>query len=252
MVFESHVSAEVLDGVAHVKLSRPQRHNALDEAMFRGLVEAADGLAVKGAVRAVVLSGQGPSFCSGLDIASLAESGPAEIDALLEPGEGQTANLVQRAAYCWTLLPTPVIAAIHGACLGGGLQIALAADMRVAAPEARLAISEPGLGLIPDMGISHSLPRLVPIDVAKELTFTSRVISGEEAWKLGLVTRLAPDPLTEATALASEIAERRPEAIRASKQLYERTWDAPPEEGLRLETELQRSLLESAEPPALS
>ena len=237
------VRIDVADHVADVALNRPDKHNALDGAMFTGIVAAAEEVASTPGVRAVVLHGEGPSFCSGLDVASLMSSG-VSVDELLDRN-GRRANLFQRTCTDWIDLPVPVIAAIHGACFGGGLQIALGADIRIAAPDARLCVMEGKWGLVPDMGITSTLPRLVRLDVAKELTYTARVLSGPEAAELGLVTRVADDPLAAARALAAEIAGRSPDAVRAAKRLYDTAWHAPAEEGLLLETELQRALIGS-------
>jgi enoyl-CoA hydratase/carnithine racemase len=146
--------------------------------------------------------------------------------------------------YDWSLVPAPVIAAIHGNCFGGGLQIALGADIRLAAPNARLSILEIKWGLVPDMGITQSLPRLIPIDVAKELTFTGRIVSGSEGCDLGLITRIADDPLAAALTLADEIARQSPDAVRAAKRLYNETWAGNnAAAALVLETDLQVGLL---------
>ena len=156
------------------------------------------------------------------------------------------ANFAQRVAYDWSLVPAPVIAAIHGNCFGGGLQIALGADIRIAAPDARLSIMEIKWGLVPDMGITQMLPRLLPIDVAKELTFSGRIVSGSEGFALGLVTRTAEDSLFAALALATEIARQSPDAIRAAKRLYDQTWSGnDPAAALVLESELQCGLIGS-------
>jgi enoyl-CoA hydratase/carnithine racemase len=240
---EQRVRIDVADHVADVCLTRPDKHNALDGPMFGGILAAAGEVASTPGVRAVVLHGEGKSFCSGLDVASLA-TGPISLDDILER-DGRRANVAQRACTDWIDLPMPVIAAIHGNCFGGGLQIALGADVRFAAPDARLCVMESKWGLVPDMGITSTLPRLVPIDVAKELTFTARVLSGEEAAELGLVTHVADDPLAAARELAAEIAGRSPDAVRAAKKLYDTIWNAPVEEGLLLETELQRNLIGS-------
>lgn len=230
-------------GIATVTMVRSDKHNALDQGMFEGLMNAAGQLAEDNSVRVVVLHGEGKSFCSGLDIASFM-SGQGGTGVLLERDRDRPANFAQRVAYDWSLVPAPVIAAIHGNCFGGGLQIALGADIRIAAPDARLSIMEVNWGLVPDMAITQSLPRLVPIDVAKELTFSGRIVPGSEALALGLVTRTSDDPLAAALALADEIAGRSPDAVRAAKRLYDETWvsdDAAA--ALKLETELQLGLL---------
>ena len=238
------VSIAVDDHVAVVTLSRPDKHNALDGAMFEGIAEAAEQVARDPSVRVVVLHGDGPSFCSGLDLGSLM-TGPVSLDDILKRPEGERANAAQRACTGWIDVPAPVIAAIHGNCFGGGLQIALGADIRFAAPDARLSVMESKWGLVPDMGITSTLPRLVRIDIAKELTYPGRVVTGTEAAALGLVTRAVEDPLAAARELATEIAGRSPEAMRAAKRLYDTTWNAPVEEGLALETELQSGLIGS-------
>jgi enoyl-CoA hydratase/carnithine racemase len=238
------VKVALAEHVATVTLARAEKHNALDPRMFDAILEAAAWVAAQPGVRAVVVHGEGPSFCSGLDVSSQlsAEAGAAGLAAL----EGDVPNRYQRAAYDWVRLPMPVIAAIHGNCLGGGLQIALGADIRIAAPDARLSVMEVRWGLVPDMSITQTLPRLVGADVAKELTFTGRVFSGEEAHALGVVTRLADDPLAAARALAAEIAGRSPDAVRGAKRLLTEGWGRPPADSLALEAEIQRSLIGQA------
>jgi enoyl-CoA hydratase/carnithine racemase len=243
---EQRVRFEVADHVATVTLTRGDKHNALDGAMFLGILEAAERAATTPGVRVVVLHGEGKSFCSGLDVASFVSGdGPLSNEDLLRRDPGRSGNLAQRVCTDWIDLPVPVIAAIHGNCFGGGLQIALGADVRIAAPDARLSVMEGKWGLVPDMGITRTLPRLVRIDVAKELTYTARILSGAEAAELGLVTRVADDPLAAARALAAEIAGRSPDAVRAAKRLYDTAWHADADASLQLETELQLGLLGS-------
>jgi enoyl-CoA hydratase/carnithine racemase len=229
----------VADHVATVTLTRPEKHNALDLPMFEAIIAAAERLAAEPGVRCVVLHGDGPSFCSGLDVMAVMAAGNG-IEGLSEPLRGEVPNWFQRAAYDWIRLPVPVVTALHGNCLGGGLQIALAADVRIAAPDARLSVME-----IPDMSITRTLPRLVGIDVAKELTYTGRVFSGSEAASLGVVTRVAEDPLAAAQALAAEIAARSPDAVRGIKRLFDESWTRPAEQTLALEAELQLRLIGS-------
>ncbi|MFD1811106.1 crotonase/enoyl-CoA hydratase family protein [Rhodococcus gannanensis] len=242
---EHRIRVDVDDaGVATVTLDRAEKHNALDRAMFDAIVDAADRLARDRRVRAVVLHGDGKSFCSGLDISSLGENGgPSE---LLAREDGHLANLAQRVSVDWSRVAAPVIAAITGNCFGGGLQIALGADIRYATPDAKLSVMEVKWGLVPDMGITQSLPRLVGIDVAKELTFTGRILSGTEAQSLGIVTRTVEDPLAAALDLAREIAGKSPHAVQAAKRLYDETWAGnDPAAALLLESELQVSLMGS-------
>jgi enoyl-CoA hydratase/carnithine racemase len=244
-VDQERVRIEVADHVATVTLSRPEKHNALDPAMFKAIVAAAEEVGSTPGVRAVVLHGEGPSFCSGIDLASLVSSENG-LDASLEALRGPVPNRFQRVAYDWVTLPVPVIAAIHGNCLGGGLQIGLGADVRIATPEARLSVMEVKWGLVPDMSITQTLPRLVGIDVAKELALTGRVLTGEEALAIGMVTRLDEDPLQAARVLAAELAGKSPDAVRGIKRLFRDSWNRPAEDGLALEAEIQHGLIGSA------
>ena len=219
---EQRVTVTIADGVAEVRLNRPEKRNALDGAMFAALITAGERLKAEPGVRAVVLSGAGPDFCAGLDFASFramrdGERLSAQVD--LPPGQGPARATGQRAAYIWTEIPVPVIAAVTGNALGGGLQIALGADLRIVAPDARMSVLEIRWGLIPDMTGSQLLPELVGRDVAKELTFTGRIVTGAEAVTLGLATRVDPDPRQAALDLARSIASRSPHAIRAAKRL---------------------------------
>ncbi len=238
---EQRLRIEIADHVAVVTLTRADKHNALDIAMFDAIIAAAQRLRCEPGVRAVVLHGEGPSFCSGLDVAGVMSSKP-KLAEVIAPLQDEVPNYFQRAAYDWIRVPAPVIAAIHGYCLGGGLQIALGADIRFATPDAKLSVMEVKLGLIPDMSITRTLPRLVGIDVAKELTYTGRVFSGEEAARLGVVTRVSPNPLAEAQMLAAEIATRSPDAVRGAKRLFDESWTGSAQQTLVLEASIQLGL----------
>jgi enoyl-CoA hydratase/carnithine racemase len=238
------VRVAISDHVARVTLNRPEKHNALDLEMFDEVSHAAQELASTSGVRAVVISGAGKSFCSGIDVGALmaaATTGKSPDTVLRAP----VPNRFQRAAYDWITLPMPVIAAIHGNCLGAGLQIALAADIRIAAADSTLGVMEVKWGLIPDMAITRTLPRLVGTDVARELIYTARTLTGTEAAGLGLVTRTAADPLAAADELATEIASRSPDAVRAAKRLMEESGPEQAERGLTLEAAYQRRLIGS-------
>ncbi|CAO5237329.1 crotonase/enoyl-CoA hydratase family protein [Frankia sp. AgKG'84/4] len=215
------VLVDIRDGVAEVRLNRPEKINALDQAMFVALAEAGERLRGQPAVRVVVLSGQGRGFCAGLDVAMFAALAAGGSGALAEvlATDGGITHRGQQAAWVWTELEVPVIAAIHGPCLGGGLQIALGADIRIVAPDASLGLLEVRWGIIPDLTASLTLPQLVGPDVARELYWTGRTVDGTEAVRLGLATRVAPDPRAAALALATEIAARSPDAVRAGKRL---------------------------------
>jgi enoyl-CoA hydratase/carnithine racemase len=239
----------VRDHIADVKLNRAEKLNALDQAMFEALVNTGRELARDRSLRSVVLSGEGRAFCAGLDFSGFmamaggdSAAGAARRNPLeREPGE--PANFAQSAAYVWTELPVPVIAAIHGVAYGGGLQIALGADIRLVAPDARLSVREILWGLIPDMSGTQTLRHLVRQDVARELTYTGRIVSGTEAVELGLATHVSDTPYQAALELAREIAGRSPDAVRAAKQLLTAAPVGGIEEGLLLEEKLQRSLI---------
>lgn len=239
---EQRVAISISDHVAVVTLTRPEKHNALDIAMFEAIADAASRVASEPGVRAVVLHGEGPSFCSGLDVAGVM-AGQTDSDDLMAPLRGPFPNWFQRPVHNWIDVPVPVIAAIHGHCLGGGLQIALGADIRFATPDARLSVLEVKWGLVPDMAITRTLPRLVGIDVAKELAFTGRMLSGAQASELGLVTHVVDDPLASARELAAEIAGRSPDSVRGMKRLFNEAWVGSAEDTLRLEADIQLGLL---------
>ena len=245
------VTIDVKSGIADVRLNRPDKYNALSPEMFRSIIEAGQQLAQTREVRAVVLSGNGRGFCAGLDMESMQGLGQTEADtegaaaSLLARGEGPE-NHAQRPAWVWKKLPVPVLCAVHGVAYGGGLQIALGADIRFAAPDAKFSVMEIKWGLIPDMSLSQTLRDVVPLDVAKELTFTGRILSGTEAKELGLVTHVSDDPLSAAMTVAEEIAGRSPDAVRAGKKLFEDSWHADARTGLELEAALQTELIGSA------
>ena len=241
-VLHERVLLEIRDHIATVTLNRPDKRNALDIGMFDGIVAAAAAIADEPDVRAVVLTGAGPAFCAGLDVKSMMTN-PAAIERLLMKAPGELTNLAQRVCWAWRELPVPVIAALKGEVFGGGLQIALGADIRLAMPDARLSVMEIRWGLIPDMGGSRVLKDIMPLDVAKELALTGRIVDGEEGVGMGLVTRVCADPLAAARELAGEIAARSPDAIRSTKYLFDRAPTLNDPDGLALETQLQMALI---------
>ncbi len=237
----------VEDGVADVRLNRPEKMNALDPAMFAALIEVGEELKGDSRVRAVVLSGEGRSFCAGLDFGSFqAMAGDSTREAApvgLKGGRITAAG--QQAVYVWTEIAAPVIAAVHGHALGGGFQLALGADIRVVHPEAQMSVLEIRWGLIPDMTGTQFLPRLVGLDVAKELTFTGRMVSGLEASEIGLATRLSENTRDDALGLAYEIASKSPQAIQGAKELLDMAGQVSLEEGFAAEQRHIHSLIGS-------
>jgi enoyl-CoA hydratase/carnithine racemase len=241
------VRLTITNHVADVRLNRPEKYNALNAQMFAAIVEVGRTIARDTSIRAVVLSGEGRGFCAGLDFEAFAEMGAGRTGGidLSSRAEGEPGNHAQMPGMIWKLIPVPVIAALHGVAFGGGLQIALGADIRLAAPNTRMSVMEMKWGIIPDMSLTQTLRDLVRLDVAKELTFTGRIVEAQEAAHLGLITRICDEPLAEAHRLATELAAKSPHAIAAAKKLLETAWRATTEEGLGLEASLQGRLIGS-------
>jgi enoyl-CoA hydratase/carnithine racemase len=235
------VMVEVRDGIGYATLNRADKMNSLDLAMIEALATVPERLARDRSIRAVILRGDGRAFCTGLDFAGAKLSG---LSAVRNFGKlpGST-NLFQKACWAWRCLPVPVIAVLHGHCYGGGLQVALAADFRIATPDCKLSIMETRWGLIPDMTGSVTLRELVPMDVLKKLTMTAEVFSGTDARGYGLVTAVADDPLAAAQSLAAQLSERSPDALAATKKLFHSTWTSSPGRAFWIESVLQLRLL---------
>lgn len=230
--------------LVYATLSRPDKHNGLEFRMIHELVSTAESLRKNKKIRAVILQGDGPSFCAGLDFKSVLAQ-PVRTALGFARLWSPTANVFQRVSLAWRDIPVPVLAVIHGACFGGGLQLALGADFRFATPDARLSLMEAKWGLIPDMGGTVTLRELVPIDVAKELAMTGRIVSGIEAKELGLVTHVSERPLEDAKRLAAEIATRSPDAVAAGKSLLHHAWNGAQSRALSWERRFQRRLMGS-------
>lgn len=235
------VEVEHRDGIAIVRLNRPDKRNAMTFALLRELLALARALRRDRSLRAVVLAGAGESFSAGIDLNDLGD--PKQrwfgLWQLLKPGR----SLFQQAFLAWQDLPVPVIAALHGHCFGAGMQLALAADVRIAAPDCELSIMEARWGLVPDMGLTRSLRGLVRSDVAKDLVYSARIVDGEQAAVLGLVTRVDPAPLQAALALAAGYATRSPDALLAAKRVLDAMTHANPVRSLRTEKRWQLRLL---------
>lgn len=216
----ARVSVDYQDQIARVTLTRGDKMNALDDEMFQAIVAAGQEVAASDA-RAVVLSGEGKSFCAGLDLASFAKMGQVDPEEWLMGRSHGDTNLLQEMSLVWRRVPVPVIAALQGAVYGGGLQLALGADIRIAAPDAKLSLMEMKWGLVPDLGGMVTLPALVRSDVLRLMTYTAEPIPAEQGERWGLVTQLADDPLAAALELATTIASKSPSAIRAAKRLID-------------------------------
>jgi len=250
---EERVLVTKQDGIADVRLNRPDKLNAVDPGMFTALVDTALELAADRSLRAIVLSGEGRAFCSGLDIPAVMAGlgGERRKEAsdearVFTENQESPANAAQRSAWVWQEIPIPVIAAIHGVAYGAGLQIAMGADVRYVAPDARLSVRELHWGLVPDVALTQTMRHVVGLDVAKELTFTARVVSGSEAKELRLATHVSEDPHAAAMALAREIAGRSPDAVRAAKRLLNGAAQEDVAGGLALEASIQKQLIGGA------
>lgn len=215
----SRVSVEIKDHIAHVTLTRGDKMNAVDPAMAEAVVAAGTSLIDNADIRAVVLSGEGRSFCAGLDVASFSAFAASDPEARIMPRSHGDANLMQQVAMVWRAVPVPVIAALHGVAFGAGFQLALGADIRIAAPDTKVAIMEMKWGLVPDMGGMVLLPQLARSDVIRRMTYTAEPIDAKQALEWGLLTELADDPLSAARDMAATIAGKSPSAMRAAKRL---------------------------------
>ncbi|WP_374578947.1 crotonase/enoyl-CoA hydratase family protein [Phenylobacterium sp.] len=251
---DNRITVDLKDGVADVRLVRADKMNALDDAMFSALIETGERLKAEKGVRAIVLSGEGRAFCAGLDMGNFGKMASGERDG----GKSSTgsslvtadrtlggSNRAQHAVMVWREQPVPVIAAVHGVAFGGGFQLALAADMRFVAPDARMSVMEIKWGLVPDMAGMVLLRGLVRDDLVRELTYTGRIFEGAEAERLGLATRVCADPRAEALALAAEIAGKSPTAIRAAKRLLNMMQDEDQHALLKAESVEQAALIGS-------
>ncbi|MFM8722123.1 MAG: crotonase/enoyl-CoA hydratase family protein [Acidimicrobiaceae bacterium] len=253
--YNDRVSVTISDGIADVRLDRPEKRNALDPAMFDAIANAGRDLIGNREIRAVVLSGNGNSFCAGLDFGSfqsMADSGKNGGGSSGNSSSGENAgsmqagaitHLAQQICWVWQEVPVPVVAALQGHALGGGMQLALGADIRVAHGETQFAMREVHWGLIPDMTGTLMLSRLVRDDVAKDLVFSARIISGIEAHALGVVTRLSDTPFETAMQIAREIADRSPDAVRGAKALINRLSNAGAAEHFAEERRIIYSLI---------
>lgn len=233
-------------GIADVRLNRPDKYNALNIDMFKAISEAGESLKSNNEIRVIVLSGEGKGFCAGLDFMSVMSEpngGAGENGVRFFAEENEAANFFQKPAFVWSEQKVPVIAALHGAAYGGGFQIAMGADIRVAREDTSLSIMEIKWGLVPDMSAFATLPNIVSMATAKELTYTGRIVEANEALQLGLVNHVVSDHLAYAFELAELIASKSPDAIRADKQLIEQAWKLPPKEAMALEATIQKQVM---------
>lgn len=225
---DERVIVNVTDGIADVRFNRPDKRNALDREQFAAIAEAGERLKATDGVRVIVLSGEGASFCAGIDLSLFGSlAGSTDGSRRGDPGaltSSGVTHLAQQICWVWREQHVPVIAAIHGHALGGGFQIALGADIRIVHPDTKLSVREVYWGLIPDMTGTFTLSRLVRDDIARELTYTARIFDGREALEIGVATRLSDEPRLAALEIAAQIAASSPDAIRAAKSLFDRAF----------------------------
>jgi enoyl-CoA hydratase/carnithine racemase len=236
------VRLEVRNEVAYVTMVRTDKYNAVDWDMLCALIDTAEKIAQDKLIRAVILQGDGKAFCSGLDFPSFTKKPGQMVRGFLKYGI-KTTNLFQEVAWCWRRLPIPVVVVLHGYCYGAGVQIALAADFRFTTPDCEFSILEAKWGLVPDMTGTVTLRELLPMDQAKLLTMTGRMLSGIEARELNLVTAVSDDPLAEAEKLVAEIKARSPDSVAATKQLFHETWVESVSRAFSRERRIQLGLL---------
>jgi len=217
------VILQIKNHIAFVSLNRPEKHNGLDKVMFEALIDTAKKIRRDRDIRCVVLSGEGPSFCAGLDFGYVAKH-PSMILKFFVKLPWRKDNVFQRVAHIWRDLPIPVIAVVHGNCFGAGMQIILASDYRISTPDAQLSIMEMKWGLIPDMSGTVTLSRLTRIDIAQELTMTGRIFTGEQGAQYGLISKIDKEPMKQAEQLAQLICQQSPDAVAATKYLFKKTW----------------------------
>jgi enoyl-CoA hydratase/carnithine racemase len=223
-----------------VALNRPEKRNAMSFTLLKDLVRTAKLIKKDRSIRCVILTGEAQVFSAGIDLSDLNNPKNTAYAAweLIKPGQ----SLFQKAFLIWQELPVPVIAAMEGFCFGAGMQLALAADVRIAHPKTQMSIMESRWGLVPDMGLSRSLKGVIGLDLTKELTLTARIFDAGYAKEIGLVTHLDESPLSRAQALAEEMLSRSPDALAAAKRVLD-AMEHDPAKSLRLEKIWQLKLL---------
>lgn len=236
------VRIHVEGNVAYVTLTRPDKHNGMDLDMLKAVIRAQKQLRQRKNIRAVIIHGEGPSFCAGLDFKSVMGKSLHAFSSYLQLW-WPFRNTFQRWSMGWRELSVPVIAVIHGNCFGAGLQLALGADIRICTPDAALSFMEAKWGLVPDMGGAALMRELMPMDVAKELTLTGRIIDGTTAQTLGLVTHVSNAPMSDAQNLVTEISTRSPDSVAAGKFLLQQAWHTNDHAALSAERRWQRRIL---------
>jgi enoyl-CoA hydratase len=226
--------------IATITLNRPESLNAFNSQVWLDLERIAQEVATREDVRVAIVTGAGErAFSAGLDVKAAATG---DLDKVGSDGRGWIGHMTRMKGIFtkYEELPIPVIAAINGYCLGAGLEFVLTCDIRLAAEHARFGLPEVKLGIVPDMGSTQRLPRVVGLGKARELIYTSRTIDAVEALRIGLVEHVYPRERLweEVLTLAREIAAHAPSAVQGAKRAIKATMSLSLDAGLRLETEI--------------
>jgi enoyl-CoA hydratase/carnithine racemase len=247
------VLLEKKNHIAQLTLNRPRAMNAISREMFGGLIEAADYIQHDSEIRVVIITGSGDrAFCAGLDLKKSLEPGGTILDKWNVRTVHEALENCRNSLTMYEKLPVPVIAAIHGYCLGGGVEIALVCDIRLASDDAVFAMPEAGLGIVPDVGGSARLPRVIGAGMAKELLYTGRRIDAREALRIGLVQHVYPkgELMTEAWKLAGEIKAVNPSVTHGIKMVVNYSLSSSLDAALSFETATSMHATKLNLPPA--
>lgn len=237
------VTLTIKNRLAHVQLQRPEKLNSLTKETFEDLVEIGQRLRSNESVACVVITGAGQAFCAGLDLKEFKTIQGGEESSAVVLGErlGAARALGQQSVHIWSLLEVPVIAGVHGVAMGGGLQLAIGADVTVVAPDTKMSMMEINWGIIPDLSGTQVLPRRVGASRAKLLTFTGEVFSGRHAGEIGVADEVHDDPVGRALELGRHIANKSRPALVWAKKLIDMAGNVELSEGFDSE---QRALAE--------
>jgi enoyl-CoA hydratase/carnithine racemase len=242
---EPRVLVDIDGPIAHVTLNRPDKLNGIDLETIDELIAAAESLRHDRAVRAVVLRGDGRSFCAGLDFGAVFGAGTVQGKVRIARSffaGPRLVNRFQRVTQIWRELPVPVVAVVQGHCYGAGLQLAAGADFRFTTPDAAWSVLEAKWGLVPDMAGTVPFSELMSADDVMRLAMTGETVSGTRAVELGLATEASDDPLAAALALIDQILQRSPDAVAATKRLVYATRRGSERRAYRLERTLQSAM----------
>ncbi len=219
------LQVSVTNTILTVTLNRPHKKNAMSFQVINELIAVAGHVSKDKTIRAVILNGAEKTFCAGIDLGDLnhPKNQAFALWELIKPWQ----SAFQRVCLVWRDVPVPVIAVLEGYCIGAGLQLALACDVRIGHPDCKLSIMEAKWGLVPDMGLTQSAFGVVREDILKELAMSARIIDANKGHELGLISHCSETPLEQAQQLAAEFVERSPDAVLASKRVINAMYQQP-------------------------